>query len=151
MPRLRHQPRSVDTRSESRPTADQAIKNKRLGRSSVNRAINPVVRLGKWLCFATLVGLLSGLCCAAKAADPNPLSPLDTSSPRATLQGFIETVDGIYVGMADVLQEFQNSDQLYLTPDLRKKQIAARRNAPKALQALDTSGISPVLMETIPI
>ena len=117
----------------------------------MNRAINPVVRLGKWLCFATLVGLLSGLCCAAKAADPNPLSPLDTSSPRATLQGFIETVDGIYVGMADVLQEFQNSDQLYLTPDLRKKQIAARRNAPKALQALDTSGISPVLMETIPI
>ena len=27
------------------------------------------------------------LCHAVKAADPNPLSPLDTSSPRATLQG----------------------------------------------------------------
>jgi MscS family membrane protein len=141
----------VDTRPESRPTGYQAIKNKRIGRPSVTKANNPLVRLGMYLDFAVLVVLLSGLCCAARAAPPNPLSPLDTSSPRATLQGFIETVDGIYLGMADVLEEYANSDQLYLTPALRKKQIATLRRGMRALQALDTSGISPVLMETIPI
>jgi MscS family membrane protein len=114
-------------------------------------ANNPAVRLGKCLCVAVLAGLLFGFCHAVKAADPNPLSPLDTSSPRATLQGFIETGDGIYLGMTDILKEYANSDELYLTSELRKKQMATLRRAPRALRALDTSEISPVLMETIPI
>ncbi|HXA26027.1 MAG TPA: mechanosensitive ion channel family protein [Acetobacteraceae bacterium] len=114
-------------------------------------ACNPAVRLANCLRFAVLVGLLFGFCHAARAADPNPLSPLDTSSPRATLQGFIETVDGIYLGMADVLEAYANSDELYLSSGLRKKQIATLQHAPKALRAVDTSNVSPVLMETIPI
>ncbi len=114
-------------------------------------AINLAVRLASRLRAAVLVGILFGFFCTAQAADPNPLSPLDTSSPRATLQGLIETVDDAYVGMAGVLEEYANSDQLYLSSGLHKRQIATLRRASKALRALDTSGISPVLMDTIPL
>ena len=55
-----------------------------------------------------LVGVL--LCCtgSAIAADAGPLNPLDTSSPRATLQGFNETIDGIYAGLTDLFEGYAN-------------------------------------------
>ena len=112
---------------------------------------NPVVNLAKCLGSAIMVCLLCWFSFAANAADPNPLSPLDTSSPRATLEGFIETVDDIYAGMTDILQEYAISDRLYLPTALRQRQIALLRRAPKAIRALDTSGVSPVLMDTIPV
>jgi hypothetical protein len=40
----------------------------------------------------------------ANAAEINPLRPVDTSSPRATLQGFAATMDDIYLGMKALLQ-----------------------------------------------
>jgi MscS family membrane protein len=112
---------------------------------------NPVIGHAKFLGLAILVGLLFSFSYAATAAAPNPLSPLDTSSPRATLQGFIETVDDIYAGMTDILEEYATSGRLYLTPELRQKQIGLLRHAPKALRALDTSGISPVLKDTLSV
>ncbi len=112
---------------------------------------NRILRLSNCLGLVALVGLLLCFPCSAIAAGPNPLSPLDTSSPRATLQGFIETVDGIYAGMADILEEYAKSDRLYLTPQLRQKQIGLLRRAPQAIRALDTSGISPVLQDTVPV
>jgi len=117
----------------------------------VNIASNPVVRLAKCLGFTVMVGLLFWFSFAANAADPNPLSPLDTSSPRATLEGFIATVDGIYAGMADILEEYARSDRLYLPADLRQRQVVLLRRAPKAIRALDTSDVSPVLMDTVPV
>jgi MscS family membrane protein len=112
---------------------------------------NPILRLANCLGLTVLVGLLLCFPCLANVADPNPLSPLDTSSPRATLQGFIETVDGIYAGLTDVLEEYAKSGRLYPTAALRQKQIDLFRHAPKAIRALDTSGIPPVLMDTIPV
>jgi MscS family membrane protein len=144
----------VETRLEitSAQTAHVTARpNERIGRSLVNMGSNSVARVAKYLGLAVLVGLLFGFSYAAKAADPNPLSPLDTSSPRATLQGFIETVDDIYAGMKDLLEEYAKSDQLYLTSEARQKQIGLIRRAPKAIRALDTSGISPVLQDTIPV
>jgi MscS family membrane protein len=117
----------------------------------VNMASNPLGRLVNCLGLAVVVGILCWFSYGAKAADPNPLSPLDTSSPRATLEGFIETVDDIYAGMTDILQEYAISDRLYLPTALRQRQIALLRRAPKAIRALDTSGVSPVLMDTIPV
>lgn len=111
---------------------------------------NSVVRVAQRLGLAVLVGLLFGFSLAANAADPSPLSPLDTSSPRATLQGFIETMDGIYAGVTDVLVDYAKSDRLYPTAEERQRQINLMKRVPKAVRALDTSGISPVLMDTIP-
>src|SRR5271168_2425858 len=96
-------------------------------------ASNPLVRLANCLGLVVVVGILCWLSYAAKAADPNPLSPLDTLSPRATLEGFIATVDDIYAGMADVIEEYARSDQLYLPTGLRQRQLALARRAPKAI------------------
>lgn len=135
---------------------------------------NPVARFAR--CVGGLI-LLFGMAGAARAADPDPLAPpvstsplapratssplaprvtssplapLDTSSPQATLLGFIAAVDDVYTGMTAVLEEYARSDRLYLDPALRRKQLDILRRAPKAMRALDLSGISPVLMGTTP-
>ena len=45
------------------------------------------------LVFAPLILLLSHLGAALAADTVNPLTPADTSSPRATLKGFVEAVN----------------------------------------------------------
>jgi MscS family membrane protein len=87
----------------------------------------------------------------AKAADINPLKPVDASSPRATLQGFGEIMDQTYRGMADVLKSYAGSDRLYLSPEERRSQTQVLLSGLKANQFLDTSGISPVLRDTVTI
>jgi len=72
---------------------------------------------GRAICMGLVVlaSLLLGFAYVADAAGVNPLEPADTSSPRASLQGFIESFDDIYLGMKDVLEEYSRSDRLYLT------------------------------------
>ena len=43
------------------------------------------------------------------------------------------------------------SDRLYLTSQERQEQIDLLRRAPKAIRAMDVSGIPPVLQDTVPI
>jgi MscS family membrane protein len=103
----------------------------------------------KWLRSAGLVALLLGIASAAGAADIHPLRPLDTSSPRATLQGFIETTDDVYRRMAEVLESYGRSDRLYPSAEEHRKQSTALGDALKLGQFFDVSGIAPVLRETV--
>jgi MscS family membrane protein len=102
-----------------------------------------------YLGLTTLLCLLLGFSCAVLAVETNPLRPADTTSPRATLQGFIEATDQLYLGMKEVLEDYGRSDRLYLTPAERKKQGEMLRNASKIVRFLDVSEISPVLRETV--
>ena len=106
-------------------------------------------RRASYLCIASLIELIVVLSNVANTADVNPLRPIDTSSPRATLQGFVVTMDEIYLGMKDVLQEYAASQRLYLTPDERRKQLEVLSTAAKAIKVLDLSGIPPVLRDTV--
>jgi MscS family membrane protein len=85
----------------------------------------------------------------ANTAEVNPLRPVDTSSPRATLQGFVVTMDEIFAGMKDILQEYAASQRLYLTPDERRKQVEMLSTAVKAIKVLDLSDVPPVLRQTV--
>ena len=111
----------------------------------MNIARNPILYRSR----AVLVGALLCFTSSAIAADTGPLNPLDTSSPRATLQGFTDTVDGIYAGMTDLLENYAKSDRLYPTSQERQEQIDLLRRAPRAIRAMDVSGIPPVLQDTI--
>jgi MscS family membrane protein len=106
-------------------------------------------RRASYLCIASLIELIFVLSNVANTADVNPLRPVDTSSPRATLQSFVVTMDEIYLGMRDVLQEYAASQRLYLTPDERRKQLEVLSTAAKAIEVLDLSGIPPILRDTV--
>jgi MscS family membrane protein len=91
----------------------------------VNIGTKPGGRRANYLGAALLVGLLFGFSHAAKSTDINPLRPADTSSPRGTLQSFVETMDDIYLHTAEVLKSYAASGRLYLSPEERRNQIAA--------------------------
>lgn len=104
----------------------------------------------KWFGSAVLIALLLGSS-HAHAADDYPLRPPDTSSPRATLQDFVEITDDVYRRMREVLEEYGKSENLYLSHEQRQKQISALREAPKIARSLDLSGIAPVLKDTVTV
>jgi MscS family membrane protein len=123
---------------------------KSLGRTSVIAGMKTVRRHVRWLRSVGLSALLLCVAYVANATDNHPLRPLDTSSPRATLQGFIETTDAIYRDMADVLADYADSDRLYPTAEERRRQLANIALAEKTFRYLDLSQVPPVLMDTLP-
>jgi MscS family membrane protein len=111
--------------------------------------MTPFARHASYLFVALLIELIFVFANVANTTEVNPLRPVDTSSPRATLQGFIGTMDGIYRGMKEILQEYTASQRLYPTVDERRRQIEALFTAKKAIKVLDLSDIPPVLRDTV--
>jgi MscS family membrane protein len=87
----------------------------------------------------------------AKTAELNLLRPADTSSPRTTLQEFVETVDRIYLRFAEQVNSYGASGRLYLSQEEHQKQRASLSAALTAIQFLDTSQIPPVLRSTVAV
>lgn len=103
---------------------------------SANRAL---------VCVSAIVAML--LVClspGARAADASPLRVPDTSSPRATLQGFIQTTDDIYLRWADLLTKYAESGELFPTAAQRRVQSETLRRVPNAVHALDLSEVALV-------
>ena len=98
---------------------------------------------------SVLIALLLGIAFAANAASISPLRPPDTSSPRATLQGFIEKMDDILRRSRDALASYGESDRLYPSTEERRKLSDSLGEAPKVARFLDVSGIPPVLRSTV--
>jgi len=107
----------------------------------VKQGMKPVGLRAKSLGIA--LALLCGLSSAAIAADVKPLRPPDTSSPRGTIEGFIKTVDDIYVTGVDVFGEYAASDRLYLNAEERQKEASILQSIPTVVQFLDLSRIAP--------
>jgi MscS family membrane protein len=114
-------------------------------RRGCQRLIGTVCRLSAALLIIVLLGHSN----SSVAADPSPLAPVDTSSPRATLQGFVAAVDEAYRRIKDVRDSYFNSDRLYLTPEERQAQAEAIKNAFKGVEYLDLSSVAPVLRRTV--
>lgn len=82
-------------------------------------------------------------------SDSYPLRPADTSSPRATIQSFIENVDKAYLRTFGFLKSYAASDRLFLNASERGMQLENIQNLSKAIQCLDLSEISPVLRNSL--
>jgi MscS family membrane protein len=102
-----------------------------------------------YVSIALLIGSILAFSNAARAAEVNPLRPVDTASPRETLQDFVVTMDGIYRGLKNILQEYAASQRLYLTSEERRRQVETLSAASKAIKVLDLSDIPPVLQQTV--
>src|SRR5438132_857931 len=109
----------------------------------------PFARCASYLHIVLLIELIFVFSNPANTAEVHPLRPVDTSSPRATLQGFVGTMDEIYRGMRDFLQEYVASQRLNPTADERRRQVEALLTAKKAIKVLDLSDIPPVLRDTV--
>src|ERR1700685_4365754 len=105
----------------------------------VTRTIRTLTRVA-----AIVAMLLVCLSSGALAGDPSPLRVPDTSSPRATLQGFIQTTDDLYTRWADLLNSYWDSGELYPTLDQRKLQADILSGVPNAVHPLDMSEVPPV-------
>ena len=93
-------------------------------------------------CVGAVVALL--LVClssGAIAAEPTPLRVPDTSSPRATLQGFIQTTDDLYSRWADLLTSYWDSGELYPTLNQRKLQADILGRVPNAVHPVPSRGV----------
>lgn len=82
----------------------------------------------------------------ALAGEDSPLKPIDTSSPRATLRGFIEVMnEGTALGYGHV-QEYLASTKLYLSPEDMDAIQATQYRLEAAERALDFSALPPAMV-----
>lgn len=100
---------------------------------------------------ALLITILFAVPGSAETANPNPLRPIDTSSPRATFQGFVEDIDKRYLRLTEVFKTYAASDRLYLNSVERRSVAENNRSWPETIQYLDLSGISPILRDIVAI
>lgn len=87
--------------------------------------------------------LLSLSAIPARASEENPLKPIDTSSPRATLQGFLEFMNEGYRTGYGAIQSYLASSKLYPSPEDLALMYGTRRRLESAERTLDLSGLPP--------
>lgn len=87
----------------------------------------------------------SGLAAEEKA----PLQPIDTSSPRTTLQGFLEFMDTAYAKGSGIIHEYLGSTQLYLSPGEMQLVAKTRFDLDSAERALDLSEVPPAMLQQL--
>ena len=80
----------------------------------------------------------------ANASMESPLKPIDTSSPRATLQGFLEFMNKGYETGAGLVESYLASSRLYLSEDVVhiKNSLHYQESAQRAL---DLSELPPAM------
>ncbi|MDP3009105.1 MAG: mechanosensitive ion channel family protein [Methylococcales bacterium] len=79
--------------------------------------------------------------------DNNPLKPIDTSSPRATLQGFIEFTNKAYSEGFGLINTYMNSSELYLTAEEIVALKEVRHSQKSAERALDVNELPPATVD----
>lgn len=100
-------------------------------------------RLLPWLLTLSLLQASNWAGADAK----NPLEPIDTSSPRATLQGYLQFMNEACSMAAALVQSYLSSSRLFLSPediDSIREGIHRQRAAQRVL---DTSALPPALVE----
>src|SRR3954453_13879393 len=120
-----------------------------IGGTSLRTDTKPVGHQMRYMVAAVLISLLFWCPSTTRASDLKPLSVADMSSPRATLQSFLETSDDILVRWAALLKSLRDSGRLFPTPEERETMRGILQIAPKAIRALNVSQIPPVLRDTI--
>ncbi|GMQ84217.1 MAG: hypothetical protein BMS9Abin06_0987 [Gammaproteobacteria bacterium] len=91
------------------------------------------------LIIVMLADLLSGSGIAFADADSNPLQPADTSSPRTTLQGFIETLNDINAQIVTVIKSYLASPRLYVSKQESEEIDRVNQQLELVIRTLDLS------------
>jgi MscS family membrane protein len=87
--------------------------------------------------------LLSWWAFPAVALDKSPLEPIDTSSPRTTLQGFLEFTNKASESAFGLTQAYLASPRLFLSPEEITTLHSAQHYLEAAERTLDLSALPP--------
>ncbi len=98
------------------------------------------------LIVALLACLLPAPGIALTDADSNPLQPADTSSPRATLQVFIQTLDNINTQILAVIKSYMASSRLYVSRQESQEIERTGQKLDLVIRTLDLSEIPVALI-----
>ena len=82
----------------------------------------------------------------ADAGVESPLKPIDTSSPRATLQSFLEFMNSGYAKGAGIVESYLASPKLYLSPEDVSTIKGSLSYQESAQRALDLSELPPAMV-----
>jgi MscS family membrane protein len=97
----------------------------------------------RFVAVLATVCLFPLLAAPAKAVAVGPLTPIDTSSPRDTLQGFLEFMNQGYGTGVGLVRSYLASPQLYLAPEDTASIRRAFRYQEAGHRALDLSELPP--------
>ena len=101
------------------------------------------------LIFAPLILLLSHLGGAFAADAGNPLTPADTSSPRATLRGFVESLNHGHTQLTEIVKSYLSSSRLYLSAAERMEVDSLMEQLELARRTLNLSELPAALAESL--
>lgn len=106
---------------------------------------SPHMSMGRLLKTLTIIVFVSGLQMTAYADDAHPLKPIDTSSPRSTLKGFIKGSTEAYKMAFEPIKEHINNKQPFTDEDFKaiEKAIVLGKQTGRAL---DFSKIPPAML-----
>jgi MscS family membrane protein len=99
--------------------------------------------------FAALMLLLSHMGGALAADAGNPLTPADTSSPRATLRGFVETLNHGHAQITEIVKSYLSSSRLYLSAAERMELDSILEQLELARRTLNLSELPAALTESL--
>jgi MscS family membrane protein len=102
-----------------------------------------------FLIIVMLASLLSGSGIALADASANPLQPADTSSPRATLQGFIETLDDLNAQIIAIIKSYLASPRLYVSEQEAEEIERVNRQLEIVVRTLDLSETPSALVDQL--
>ena len=84
-----------------------------------------------------------------EAALRNRLRPIDTSSPRSTLQGFLYSVNSAYVLATETNAALKNDPPTITLEQAHKNRIEARNLMRRAQATLDLSQVAPAIRDKV--
>jgi MscS family membrane protein len=101
------------------------------------------------LIFALFILLLSHPGGALAADAGNPLTPADTSSPRATLSGFVETMNHGHAQLMKIVKSYLSSSRLYFSATERMEVDRVLEKVELARRSLNLSELPAALAESL--
>ena len=87
--------------------------------------------------------------CIGADSEPNPLQPAATSSPRATLQGFVEILNDGHARVLRIVSSYMASPRLYLSAEENRRVIRILDAMERAKRTLDLSELPAALADSL--
>jgi MscS family membrane protein len=103
------------------------------------------------LLLASLILLSSHISNAIAVEADNPLAPADTSSPRATLRDFVETMNRGHALLMEIVKSYLGSSRLYLSDQERIEVDRIHNKLAIARRALNLSELPAALAESLSV